>query len=221
MAQINDAAVGRLNASPATTKSIQRQLGLPETGQWDETTDNEYAAWAKSMGYDPNFGMDNNATNWNTAQAALAQRAPDTGGNPAMEDPAYAAYLRTMGIQQADIKNEIIARTTAVQDAINRNAAGYGEQKATQTKNAGLDFQSRGLGNSGAQYQAQDKAVADVTYQQNQDEAAQRDALQVANRNSQQALSQLGQKRAEMEFDARSRIGQKRAQQTYNPLGAS
>lgn len=219
MALINDAAVARLNASPATTKDIQRKLGLPETGVWDELTDSQYGQWATSMGYDPNFGMDNNATNWNTAQAALAQRAPDTGGNPAMEDPAYAAYLRTMGISTADIKNEIMARTEAVQRAINRNAAGYEQQKSEGRKKVQLGFQDRGLGNSGAQFNQENEVASNVDYARNQDEAAQRDALSAANRQSQQALSQLGQKRAEMEFEARTRIGQKRAQQTYNPLG--
>lgn len=220
MATINDAAVARLNASPATTKSIQRQLGLPETGVWDDMTDLSYSQWAQSMGYDPNFGMEGNVTNWNTAQAALAQRTPDTSSNPAMEDPAYAAYLRTMGIGQADIKNEIMARTEAVQRAINRNAAGYEQQKKEGTKKVALGFEDRGLGNSGAQYQQQNEVASNVDYSRNQDEAAQRDALSAANRQSQQALSQLGQKRAEMEFEARTRIGQKRAQQQYNPLGA-
>lgn len=218
--RVNADARGRLNASPATVKAMQKNLGLPETGVWDEATDQAYSNWAQGEGYDPNFGMNNDAENWNTVQAALNQRGMGNApGNPAMEDPAYQAFLRSMGVQQANIKNEIIARTEAVQRAINRNAAGYEVQKKDKQRSIGLGFEDRGLGNSGAQYRQQSEAAAAVDYDRQQSEASQHDALDAANRAATQSLAELGQRRAEEEIAARNRIGQRRAQQTYNPLG--
>lgn len=215
---VNEAAVGRLNADPNQVKRIQAAIGVQPTGVWDEWTDSAYADWARTRGIDPNYGMTGNAQEWTDLIQNRINPLADAG-NPAMEDPAYAAYLRTMGVEQANIKNEIMARTEAVQRAINRNAAGYEQQKSERTKSVGLDFEGRGLGNSGAQYTQQNEASANIDYQRNQDESAQRDALDTANRSSQAALAQLGQRRAEEELAARQRIGEKRAQRTYNPLG--
>lgn len=220
MATVNADAVARLNASPATVKTMQRNLGLPETGVWDDTTDQAYSLWAQGEGFDPNLGMQNDIEGWNTVQAALNQRGMGNApANPAMEDPSYQAFLRAMGVQQANIKNEILSRTEAVLRAINRNAAGYEVQKKDKQRNIGLGFEDRGLGNSGAQYKQQSEAAAAVDYDRQQSEASQTDALDTANRAATQSLAELGQRRAEEEIAARNRIGQRRAQQTYNPLG--
>lgn len=218
MAQINDAAVQRLNADPATTKSIQRQLGLPETGVWDGVTDSAMAQFQKSQGRDVNFGLTGDPNQWSGLNAALAQRAPEAT-NPAMQDPAYAAYLRTMGVQQANITNEIQNRTEAVQRAINRNAAGFEQQKDTGVNQVGLNFEDRGLYNSGVRQQEQGKTAAGVDYSRQQSEANQTDALSAANQQSEGSLATLAQQRVDQERAARDRIGAQGRQQAYNPTG--
>lgn len=215
--QVSANALARLSADPGTVKGIQRRLGLPETGMWDDMTDSAFAQFQQSAGRDVSWGLTGNANEWQGLDAALSQRAPEPG-NPAMQDAAYAAYLRQMGVQQANIRNEIQARTEAVQRAINRNAAGFEQQKAEGVRNAGLGWEDRGLFNSGLRQQDQAKTAAGVDYQRQQSEADQTDALATANRQAQNSLSDLAQKRAEEELNARTRIGQKRAQQVYNPM---
>lgn len=211
MAIINDAAVGRLNADPNTTRHLQRSIGVAETGVWDAATDAAWGSFAQAIGIDPNYGMTGNGAEWGDLQQRLA------AGNPAMEDPAYAAYLRSMGLQQSQIKNEIIARTQAVTDQIARNRAGFEQQKEQATRNTALNFQDRGLGNSGAQYQQQDQQVGAIDYQRQQGEAEQHDALQAYNRGAQNDLSRLATERTNQEYAARERIGMKRAKSVFNP----
>ncbi len=220
MPQINAAAAQRLNADPATTKALQRRLGLPETGVWDEGTDAAMAQFQTSQGRDVNWGLTGNANEWEGLNAALAQRAPEDA-NPAMQDAAYAAYLRQMGVQQANIRNEIQARTEAVQRAINRNAAGYEQQKSEKTRDIALGYEDRGLSSSGARMQDQTKAAASVDYTRQQGEAEQTDALAAANRTAQGSLAELGQRRVEEERAARTRLGQSRAQQVFNPTAVA
>lgn len=215
--QVSPEVLARLSADPGTVKGIQRRLGLPETGRWDDMTDSAFAQFQQGAGRDVNWGLTGNANEWSGLDAALSQRAPEDV-NPAMQDAAYAAYLRQMGIQQSNIRNEIQARTEAVQRAINRNAAGFEQQKAEGVRNTGLSWEDRGLYNSGLRQQEQGKVAAGVDYQRQQSETEQTDALAQANRQAQNSLSELAQKRAEEELNARTRIGQKRAQQVYNPM---
>jgi 6-phosphofructokinase len=133
------------------------------------------------------------------------------------QDPAYAAYLRQFGIQNANIRNEIQARTEAVQRAINRNAAGFEQEKSNKTRDVALGYEERGFAGSGFQQQEQIRTGAEVDYRRQQSEAEQTDSLAGQNRAANNDLNELAQRRAEEEMQARTRIGQKRANQQYNP----
>lgn len=213
---MNPAALARLNASPDTVKQMQKWLALPETGQMDDGTAAALENFQASKGWDPNFGMSGDATDWNTLTSSLSLRAPE-GPNPAMEDPAYAAFLRTSGVQTSNIKNEILARIEQANSERNRAAAGYEVKKDESNRDVGLAYEDRGFYNSGIRQKEQATEAGKIDYQRNQEEAGRSDALESANRAAQGNLAELGQKRAEEELAARTRINKQRADQTYSP----
>lgn len=216
---VNPAAAARLAASPETVKQLQRWLGLPESGQWDGPTADALEAFQTSKGWDADFGMTGNATDWNTLTSALSLRAPE-GPNPAMEDPQYAAFLRTSGVTTANIKNEILARIEQANSERNRSAAGYATKKDETMRNVGNEYESRGFYSSGIRQQEQAAEAGKLDYQMQMEDAARTDALQNANRGAQNQLAELGQRRAEEEIAARTRVNERRAKQTYDPTNA-
>lgn len=213
---MNPAALARLNASPDTVKQIQKWLALPETGQMDPDTANALENFQVSKGWNADFGMTGDANEWNQLTGSLSLRAPE-GPNPAMEDPAYAAFLRTSGVQTANIKNEILARISQAESEKNRAAAGYAVKKDEAVRDVGLAYEDRGFYNSGIRQKEQAAEAGKIDYSRQMEEAGRTDALANANRAAQGSLAELGQRRAEEETAARTRINKQRAQQTYNP----
>jgi hypothetical protein len=157
-------------------------------------------------------GLDPNV-DWGYIQRAM-------GANPATQDAAYMAFLRQMGAEEANIKNEIQARVETSQRAVNRAAAGYSQQKKEATRNTALGYEDRGFTGGGIAAKAVDEAGAKVDYDRQQYESGETDAIQEANRKAQVQLSDLARQRTEQEFAARRRIGEGRAQQVYDPTGA-
>lgn len=213
---MNPEAIARLNASPGTVKQIQKWLAIPETGAMDQETATALENFQTSKGWDANFGMTGDAADWNQLNSALSLRAPE-GPNPAMEDPAYAAFLRTSGVQTANIKNEILARITQANSERNRSAAGYDVKRDESNRDIGLDYEDRGFYNSGFRTTKQAAEEGKITYGQNMEDAGRTDALESANRAAQGSLAELGQRRAEEETAARTRVNKQRADQVYNP----
>jgi hypothetical protein len=213
---MNAEGMARLNASPETVRQMQKWLGMPESGVMDPETAAAIENFQVSKGWGADFGMTGNADEWNQLTAGLSQAASGAP-NVAMEDPAYAAFVRMSGVQTSNIKNEIQARITAANSERNRAAAGYDKKADDTQREVGLDYEDRGFYNSGFRSSMQASKVGDVRYNQNLEEAARTDAMESANRHATQDLAELGQKRAEEEIAARSRINEKRAKQTYNP----
>lgn len=213
---MNPAAIDRLNSSPDTVKQLQKWLALPETGQMDPATAGALENFQSSKGWNADFGMTGDQTDWNTLTSSLSLRAPE-GPNPAMEDPAYAAFLRTSGVQTANIKNEILARIDQANSERNRSAAGYQVKKDESNRDIGLAYEDRGFYNSGVRQKEQAAESGKLDYQQNTEDASRTDALETANRAAQGSLADLGQRRAEEEIAARTRVNQTRSQQAYNP----
>lgn len=201
---------------PATIGAFQNMLGVPVTMSWDPTTATAMSSFLAETGRDQNKQGTDSAGDWEEITAALRNRQAQ-GPNPAMEDPAYQAFLRMSGVQTANIKNEIQARIEQTQRENNRAAAGYAQQKDEQTRNIGLDYEDRGFYSSGARTGAQGTAAGKIDYARQQDETARNDALASANRTAEGNLAEIGQKRAEEEIAARTRVTAARGRSTYDP----
>ena len=143
------------------------------------------------------------------------QYAARLASDPVMTDPKFLAFLRMMGVDESNIRNEIQARLEQANRETNRAAAGFEQRKTEQTRNIGLDFEDRGLFGSGARVGHQAEASAKVDYDRQMEESARMDALAGQNRNSNQELNRLAQQRAEEELAARNRIAEKRGAQTF------
>lgn len=203
---------------PATVGAFQNMLGVPVTQAWDPATATAMSSFLQETGRDPGKQGTDSMGDWEEITAALRQRQAQ-GPNPAMEDPAYQAFLRMSGVQTANIKNEIQARIEQTQRENNRAAAGYAQQKDEQTRNIGLDYEDRGFYSSGIRANKQGEAGAKLDYARQQEETARNDALANANRTAEGQIGQLGQQRAEEEIAARTRVTERRGKATYDPTG--
>jgi hypothetical protein len=204
------------NLDAGTIGAFQRMLGVPITMAWDPTTDQAMKTHLEGRGLPYGYGTAGDAKEWEFLTATL--RENEANPNPALTDPAYQAYLRQSGVQQATIKDEILARIDTANRERNRAAAGFQMQKDTTTKNIATDFEGRGLYSSGVRQSQQADASGKIDFQMQQEDAARNDALTEANRRAEQQLAELGQRKAEEEIAARNRVGEKRAKGAYGQV---
>lgn len=201
---------------PGTIGAFQRMLGVPITSQWDPATEGAMRTFLQTRGLEYGYGADGNAANWENLTGAL--RENEANPNPALTDPAYQAFLRQSGVQQQNLRDEILARIDQTNRERNRAAQGFQLQKDEGVKNVGLDFEGRGLYSSGTRRGAQGELVQKIDYTMQNEDAARTDALNEQNRRAEQQLAELGQRRAEEEIAARNRVAEKRAKNVYGQV---
>ena len=126
-------------------------------------------------------------------------------------DPAYQAFLRSSGLHEAQLRDEIQYRIDSTNKQINRRAAGYEDQKSDATRDVGRGYDARGLYQSGARMADQADASADVDRQRLEAEATQRDSLEQQQRGLDAQINALARSRAEEEVAARGRAFEKTA----------
>ena len=126
-------------------------------------------------------------------------------------DPAYQAFLRSSGLHEAQLRDEIQYRIDTTNKQINRRAAGYEDQKSDATRDIGRGYDARGLYQSGARMADQADASADVDRQRLEAEATQRDSLEQQQRGLDAQINALARSRAEEEVAARGRAFEKTA----------
>jgi len=77
-------------------------------------------------------------------------------------DPAYLAYLRGIGVEEAELQNVLGTRVGALVRGLGRKLPYYADQRERAIEGAGQAAESRGLYRSGARMKAQTRAGIDV-----------------------------------------------------------
>lgn len=91
----------------------------------------------------------------NNPQSSPYVPAPPANGGNAMADPAYQAYLRGMGVEEAEITNILNTRVGALTRQLGRKLPAYAEAKAQAIKGTGQEYEGRGFFRSGNRVQEQ------------------------------------------------------------------
>lgn len=125
-----------------------------------------------------------------------AQRSPNGGGasglglppapassgaavpaSSASADPAYLAYLRGSGVEEAALQNVLGTRIGALTRQLGRELPAYADKRDQAVENAGLAAESRGFFRSGQRMTDQARAGLAVDRERNNFEANIRDQM--------------------------------------------
>ena len=125
--------------------------------------------------------------------------------NIAREDPAYAAYLRGVGIRTAEIADEIALRQDLFAEDARRRSESYARAQEQAMKGIQTGFEQRGLFRSGSRMRSEAEKRAELGYEQ---EAAQAGAQ----RDYESAIRALEQQQTALDREAEQRRIQAAAQ---------
>lgn len=125
---------------------------------------------------------------------------------PAM-DPAYLAFLRASGVQEAEASAEADTRISQLRRGLNRRAVGYQEDARLTNRAVGEDYENRGLYESGRRVSDQADAAAMIGRQRLDDEETTGDQISNTTNAAASTIARLRRQRAEEELNSRTRIG--------------
>lgn len=125
---------------------------------------------------------------------------------PAM-DPAYLAFLRSSGVQEAETSAEASRRISQLNRGLTRRSAGYAEDSRLAVRDVGEAAEERGMFNSGRRISDQNDAAAAVGRRQAEDAAQTGDDVSNTSYDAATAIARLRRQNAEAELDSRTRIG--------------
>lgn len=111
------------------------------------------------------------------APVAPSQGAPAPAANSAAADPAYLAYLRGAGVEEAEIQNVLGTRVGALVRQLGRELPAYADKRERAIEGAGIAAEGRGFFRSGARMTQQNRAGMDVDRERMNFEASIRDQI--------------------------------------------
>lgn len=109
------------------------------------------------------------------APAAAGSTAPVAV--PGANDPAYLAYMRQMGVEEADINTLTGFRVGALTRQLGRALPAYAERRETAVRDTGRAYEDRGMYSSGARHDAQAEAGRAIDRERLDFEAGIRDEI--------------------------------------------
>ena len=112
-----------------------------------------------------------------TSAAAPSVAQPAPAANSASADPAYLAYLRGAGVEEAELQNVLGTRVGALTRQLGRELPAYADKRERAVEGAGNAAESRGFFRSGARMQDQARAGIDVDRERMNFEASIRDEI--------------------------------------------
>ena len=95
----------------------------------------------------------------------------------ASADPAYLAYLRSVGVEEADLQNVAAQRVSALTRQLARGLPGYAQQKTDAIQGVGNQFEDRGIFRGGMRQVKQADAGREVDRARNEFELGIRDNI--------------------------------------------
>ena len=95
----------------------------------------------------------------------------------AAADPAYLAYLRSVGVQESELQNVAGLRVNSLVRQLGRGLPAYAEQRDTAVRQTGESFEDRGVFRSGMRQIRQADAGRAVDRDRNEFEAGIRDQI--------------------------------------------
>ncbi len=121
-------------------------------------------------------------------------------------DPAFLAFQRALGIQESDLRASIAQRTAAVQRDVAMKLPMIQQQTEQNVRQAGGNFEARGVFGSGRRAEAQSQQALAGGLQQQQ--IVGQGADQIAGLDSELArqISDNRRRTAEAELEARQRL---------------
>lgn len=121
-------------------------------------------------------------------------------------DPAFLAFQRALGIQESDLRASIAQRTAAVQRDVSLKLPMIQQQTQENVRQAGGNYEARGLFGSGRRAEAQSQQALAGGLQEQQ--VIGQGADQIAGLDSELArqISDNRRRMAEAEIEARQRL---------------
>lgn len=95
----------------------------------------------------------------------------------ASADPAYLAYLRSVGVEEADLQNVAAQRVSALTRQLARGLPGYAQQRTDAIAGVGHQFEDRGVFRSGNRQIKQADAAREIDRSRNEFEVGLRDQI--------------------------------------------
>ena len=95
----------------------------------------------------------------------------------AAADPAYLAYLRSIGVQESELQNVAALRVNSLTRQLGRELPAYAEQRDRAVRQVGESFEDRGVYRSGMRQVRQADAGREVDRARNNFEAGIRDQI--------------------------------------------
>lgn len=132
----------------------------------------------------------------------------DIPDNEVLKNNDYAAYLRKMKFDEAEIRSTTLAQKEAIQRQIQARAGQFDFQRYQAANNIERDFASRGLRRAGGRIKRTNEATAAINQQQGQYELGQREQMAANERLAASRIADMERERAERERQAREQMTQ-------------
>jgi len=124
----------------------------------------------------------------------------------ASADPAYLAYLRSVGVEDADLQNVAAQRVSALTRQLARGLPGYAQQKQDAVTSVGNEFEDRGVFRSGMRQVKQADAGRAVDTARNEFEAGLRDQIAGTYTNTAADIARLRRGLAEQNINSAQNV---------------
>jgi len=133
-----------------------------------------------------------------------------------MQDPAYVAFLSSMGLQESDIQGNLALARQGYQQRYQEALPGYEDARKTSTRNIGLNHENRGMYKSGVRLRDQAESAARIDSQQASALGHMTRGIAEQERQASSSSNELRRRNALEEILARERLSQR----DLNALGA-
>lgn len=138
----------------------------------------------------------------------LGSMAAIIAGRTPAEDPAFLAYLRTIGVDEGELGAEVNYRTAQLAGRYRRKLPEFRDAANEGAEKIGLDFEDRGFSGSGARLVAQARQRRDVARDALEYEAGIREQMSDLQFDAARSIAKGRRGLADEELAARGRMAE-------------